>query len=374
MTSLASSSHADIVSRLSRKIGEVLQPLLVRGTKCALLDFPNHSNVGDSEIWLGERVFLRSMGASVVYTSSVAYPSDVAIFSEAELARRLRGGTILLTGGGNVGDLWSFHQQFRERVIAAFPHNKIIQLPQSIYFRDRANLERARRIFNSHPDLTILVRDQPSLELARNEFRADSILCPDMAFALGTVPRPARPMSDIVWLARTDSEATGSVPIHAQDIEQTDWLTETPSLLWRMNQFLTRQVLRHPSAGRHLAALLFRTYDPLAKERVLRGCAILGRGRVVITDRLHGCLLSLQMGIPHVVLDTKYGKVKSFYETWLKGCELTHWAESREGAIEKARALSRVYQEDRRHEESNISASVADLTTGKSFEKHAVGK
>jgi exopolysaccharide biosynthesis predicted pyruvyltransferase EpsI len=42
----------------------------------------------------------------------------------------------------------------------------------------------------------------------------------------------------------------------------------------------------------------------------------LSRGRVVITDRLHGHILCLLLGLPHVLLDNSIGKLSAYFETW----------------------------------------------------------
>jgi pyruvyl transferase EpsO len=60
-------------------------------------------------------------------------------------------------------------------------------------------------------------------------------------------------------------------------------------------------------------------YESVAWRRVERGCDILSRGRVVITDRLHGHLLCLLLGIDHVILDNNYGKVSRFHREWTSG-------------------------------------------------------
>lgn len=59
----------------------------------------------------------------------------------------------------------------------------------------------------------------------------------------------------------------------------------------------------------------------------------------MITDRLHGHILCLLLGLPHVLLDNTYGKLKDFYDTWTKGCALAIWANSPGEALERARPL-----------------------------------
>ena len=331
----SSVAHKAIVASLKQRVEDVLEPILSRGGAYALLDFPNYANVGDSAIWLGEQSFLRGIGASISYTC------DIVTYSQEDLAR-LTSGTILLQGGGNLGDLWPDMQHFREAVIRAFPDRKILQLPQSIHFAKKANLERARAVFNAHPDLTLLLRDERSLQFARNEFRAKSLLCPDMAFALGPLDHPEPPTHEVVWLSRTDIESSRyTVCTPEPGVHQTDWLEDDPSALLAINNFLTRRMWRRLRIECLRRRPLSRTYDPLARQRLVRGCKILSRGKAVVTDRLHGHILSLLMGIPHVLLDNNNGKLRSFYETWTKGSALAVWADAPEEALTQGLVLAR---------------------------------
>ena len=43
---------------------------------------------------------------------------------------------------------------------------------------------------------------------------------------------------------------------------------------------------------------------------------MLARGRICLTDRLHVHVLCTLMGIPHIVLDNSYGKIRSFADCW----------------------------------------------------------
>ncbi|HMB53058.1 MAG TPA: polysaccharide pyruvyl transferase family protein, partial [Thermoanaerobaculia bacterium] len=67
-----------------------------------------------------------------------------------------------------------------------------------------------------------------------------------------------------------------------------------------------------PALRRHLGHHVASSFDLLARRRFERGLRILSRGRVVITDRLHGHVLALLLGMPHVVLDNHYGKIADY--------------------------------------------------------------
>jgi pyruvyl transferase EpsO len=335
MSEPLTSDSPDLIAALSETIDRTLEPLLPSGSACALIDYPSHSNVGDSAIWLGEKRWLGRRGINVVYQC------DIATYDPDRLSRRLGNGIILLSGGGNLGDLWLYIQRFRERVIQDFPGHRIIQLPQSIYFMDNWDVGEARRIFNAHPDLTLLCRDAQSLAFAQEQFAIPSLLCPDMAFSLGALARPGAPFREILWLSRTDMESSEhSLPEPGPDVERLDWLDDRPTPLSARHKSLTEQMRRRPRDEDALSDPWWHTADQLAGEHLKRGCEILSRGKVVITDRLHGHILALLLGIPHVVLDNNYGKVKSFYETWTRCHCLARWAASPLDALEQAWALA----------------------------------
>lgn len=303
-----------LIAGLRARIDRTLDGLITAGTPCALVDFPNHSNVGDHALWLGERALLRQRACPVVYACAFdTYDPDA-------LAERLRGGVILIHGGGNLGDLWPRHQELRECVVADFPDARIIQLPQSIAFEHDENLGRARAIFDRHPDLTLLVRDRASLALARANFAARSELCPDLAFALDGVERPRAPEVPILWVERDDAESLGlNDPPDGSGVERSDWILD--------------------GGYEHIEPHLD-TYDAIAASHLDRGCRMLARGRVVVTDRLHAHVLCLFMGIPHVAMDNSYGKVGNFIATWMGGHPLVRWANSPVEALAVARGLA----------------------------------
>jgi exopolysaccharide biosynthesis predicted pyruvyltransferase EpsI len=321
------------LAQLRGAIETTLGALIPRDRPCALVDFPNYTNVGDSAIWVGERAVLDDLEVDVGYTA------DRTSFRRRTLERRVGRGPILITGGGNFGDLWPAWQEFREEVVTAFPKNRIIQLPQSIHFAATESLDRARAALQGHPDFVVLVRDLASLKTAREDLCVEASLCPDMAFGLRTLSRPGPPETEILWLGRDDRERLHR-PQAGQDIEIADWLEEPESALQSANVLLVRLVGRSSGGIERLATkALEATYDRLAQRRLGRGCSLVASARVVITDRLHAHILCVLLGIPHVLLDNSYGKVRSFYEAWTSECSFVRWAGSTDDALVQARAL-----------------------------------
>jgi pyruvyl transferase EpsO len=334
-------SAADpVVASLSDQIDRVLGAQLDADEPVALVNFPNHTNPGDPAIWLGERRALDRIGVRVRYRASwSSYDPDT-------LARVHPDGPILINGGGNLGDRYHDQQAVRERVLDDFPGRPVVQLPQSIEFRDRTNLEDMRQRIERHGNVSLLLRDQDSLDLAREHFAAPSTLCPDMAFALRRFDRPHAATVPILWLARRDPEASGYETPVADDVEVTDWWplpTRWPGqpvagrLAVEANERLQTVMGRRRRGVSRAWPALAATFDPLARAWVRRGVDIVSRGRVVITDRLHGHVFCLLLGIPHVVLDNETGKVAALYDTFTVDSPLSHLADSPEQALALAR-------------------------------------
>lgn len=326
-------SDAQRGRRYPDMVHTVLGPLIPAGSSVALFDFPNYSNVGDSAIWLGEEHYLRTKINAHILTV------DDHRLVERELPKLPEGTIILIQGGGNFGDLYPRHQELRRKIVAKYVRHRVIQLPQSIHYQNSQNKEICRKAFNEHDDFHLIVRDRPSLEIARQLHDGPIYLCPDMALCLGEVARTTTPVHSIVGLLRTDREkvtADASPVPDDKGIYATDWVDEPITLARKATTLVERIQDRCSRKAGVLYDLKCRLYHALAQERFRRGCGILGSGQVVITDRLHGHIMCCLLGIPHVVLDNSYRKIGNFRDAWGTGEGLCVSADTLSGAYGKA--------------------------------------
>jgi len=259
------------------------------GSCYALVDFPNHANVGDSAIWLGELAMLRQVTARDPCYVSTWHDFDLDAFRDA-----CPDGVLFLHGGGNLGDIWPHHQRFREDILACVRDRAVVQLPQSIHFRVLSEVDRFAALVADHPDFALYVRDSRSLDFARQHLACPSHLAPDSAYALGEQSRETA-QCDVLMLMRTDDERQGHAIPSADPATVVDWLEDDADL----------------PVGVDATAR-----EAQAVARVDRGLRLLARGRVVVTDRLHGHILADLLGIPHVVLDNDYGKIAAYLDAW----------------------------------------------------------
>lgn len=311
-------------------IHEVIGPLLPAGSSVAIFDFPKYPNVGDSVIWLGVEKYL----------SEKVNAHIVAVDDNTRALPALSDSTvILITGGGNLGDLWNSHQKYREAIVERYPGNRVIQLPQSIHFDEVENFERCRRVFSRHQDFHLLVRDSASYELAKRLNTGGVYLCPDMALALHKLPKTRDPVSDIFGLLRTDKEKARGDDLVADDIVTGDWLSESASVVAKITAQLEKLQGKRDRRFPGLYGVKSKLYHAMANRRLLRGSNMLCSGRVVVTDRLHAHILCTLMRIPHVVMDNSYRKIGNFREVWNTGAGFCSEARTMGEAVELARRM-----------------------------------
>jgi exopolysaccharide biosynthesis predicted pyruvyltransferase EpsI len=336
-------SHEELIAALNRRIKTSLAALIPNGKPVALLDFPWHMNSGDSAIWLGELEFLRRNRNPIVYLC------DPWSYSPREAEKRMGDAMILIHGGGNFGDIYLENQALRERAAADFPDRRIVQLPQTVWFSTSEASESAASVFMRHPDFTLMVRDRRSGEFAEDGLGIPAVLCPDMAFALGALARSSAPAKEVVWLGRTDIESTAPTIPRDPQVEVRDWVDyERPDVTPRI---AVRSAVQKAAGSARTSLMNYRgrfrealpqgklLHKLHARGRLAHGCDLLARGRVVVTDRLHGHILSVLLGIPHVLMDNNYGKNRSFYETWTHDLDLVRWANPGDDPLQLARSL-----------------------------------
>lgn len=309
----------ELISGLAVRLRETVRSLVPPGAAVGLVGFPNHSNPGDSAIWLGVLSLLRDLGCRVVYTC------DFHTYDRTALQQAVDSGPILITGGGNFGDLYPAEQELRECVVRDFPENPIIQLSQSIHFRDQDSARRASKVLRAHRSFALMVRDRVSAEIAVEVLGIEPTLSPDCAFLLGRLDRLRTPIRPVTVVRRNDSEAAMSEAA-VDGVTPFDWMDEPGRPLPRAALYVRHYARDHPARRAPAGRVMSIMYGPLARRRLGRGIRLLSSGRVVVTDRLHGHILALLLGIPHVVTDTAQGKISAFVETWTASSELVRTA------------------------------------------------
>lgn len=284
-------------------------------------DYPLHLNVGDLLIYHGTEQFFKDHHINVTLRRS-EFDMDIN-----EVKQKITPNTtILLHGGGNFGDLYPQHQKIREEMIKHFPHNRIIVLPQTLYFKDEKNLEKSAALFNQHKDCHLLARDERTAESFK-KFSQHVALSPDMAHELyGTLPTKQGNQGEQLYFLRKDIEASeveknilATLPPNANVKDWEDILSPLDDIVlalsWRIDKFANRQ-----NWG-WLKDLTHKFWFAYTKHIVNRVAKIFLQNDKITTTRLHGHIFSCLLEIPNKVCDNTYGKNSGYANLWTKNID-----------------------------------------------------
>lgn len=212
----------------------ILREAIPRGARIGFVDYPMHMNVGDLLILLGALDFFQ-WNQNQIHASFCLFDQTSPAFD-----RLNECDVIVCHGGGNFGDIYPRHQKLRERLVKHFPDKPIVIMPQSMHFSSAEAARESAAIFRKHRNLTIFVRDEHSLDLARSQFSDNVMLCPDMAHrlfeGLSAFARERKvPMSPYpLRLMRRDVEATTVSHESGAAVDWSDIVTTVEKAkIWR---------------------------------------------------------------------------------------------------------------------------------------------
>ncbi len=309
------------INNLKQIITNTLTPLIQ--SDFALLDVPEHNNIGDNLIWKGELFFFKSLKQNCLYQHFLMYDIDYKYLENIE--------TILFHGGGNFGDFYKINQQYRLNLIRKYKQKRIIILPQSVYYNDLNNLENDANIFNKHPDLHILVRDRESFELLGKYLNCKLYLVPDMALFLNrdflkSLTKENRKNSkNGLFMKRKDSElALSQVDADFSDFDIMDWPTfnygkTKRGLIYRReryNHIISNKLIKLGLGNLVDSRFGVKPYNQMNKYTKM-GVRFMDEYEKIYTTRLHGLILAILLEKEVHIIDNKLKKLSRFYNQWL---------------------------------------------------------
>jgi exopolysaccharide biosynthesis predicted pyruvyltransferase EpsI len=255
---------------------------------------------------MGEEKLLAELGIKIKMKIGDRHYPD--IYNKA-LTGMKKDAVILIHGGGNFGDMWRWSTQQYLRLIKNMTEQKIIVLPQTVYYKDLKLASSDAKEFDAHKDFSITVRSEHSEKLAKEYFTKTRIInSPDAAFFISPIRPVNEPIYDFFILQRTDYESKFKRDVWSKaaakhfnfkySYKRDDWFDYK-----KENQ--TNKSLHY------IDDFTLRTAD-LANK-------IISQGRVIITDRLHASIYSLLIGKPHVIVDEAFKKIYNTRENAFKG-------------------------------------------------------
>ena len=326
-------TNTEVILEIHRVHFNLFKDLIGKFKYAILFDIPLSENKGDPAISVGEVYLLRRLGIKVIFYCNCRHCMNAKLldyvqklstqYSKDELV-------ILFQGGGNLLG-HRFNNFLRGKVLSLLKGFKIIIFSQSVFVRNHLysgeHFEYCKTIYCCNPDLTIILRDKGSLEFVLKYWNngTNIILAPDMAFQIGSVRRFMSPSYDILWLKRGDSEA----PMY-------------PAKTLMSHRNVTVKVADWANWTANVGSTTMESAFLLANSALV----FLQRGRVVITDRLHGHILSTLLNIPHVLIDNQYKKLSSYHNTWTRSLENVLMTNDPSKALGLAMTLLEKYRDE----------------------------
>lgn len=295
-------------------ISKQLVPLI--NSDYIFLDLPYYSNIGDTLIWKGTEAFLSSLPYKCLGRAS---------FQTFQFPKLANDVVIVMMGGGNWGDLYAPHNQLRREVVKRYPENKVIILPQTIYYEGARNAFLDANVFRKHKNLTICARDKYSyFFLKAFAFSKKVLLVPDMAFCIDSEKLKQlyceTTDKDLVF-KRVDKESSSismlDEYLNGRKYAVSDWpfYEGGDSKAEKLYSLLNNGA--YTEADRYAQEI----YLP---ERFKVGVEHISKYSRIFSNRLHGVILALLLEKEVYVLDNSYGKNSQYYNTWLKDTTNVH--------------------------------------------------
>ena len=291
-----------------------------KNKKIFLFGTPMHGNLGDHAIAIQEQYFFEDFFPDYEYFEILMpmYHTQKEIIKNTVTPEDL----VVISGGGWMGNLWIHNECVIREIVQNYPNNKIIILPQTVYYTSDELGEREYRITNEilkkHSNLHIFVRERKSYNFIKQKFEftgnSDVYLVPDMVLYGKNM---------ITKEKCTGYEKVINVCIREyceSEQENIDDFYEKIKQNYNIRKVST--VIKSPVVLRKRISELQKSWETFENAEI------------TITDRLHAMLFSVLNGTPCIVLNNKTGKVFGVAD-WLDDTNMIVRANSLSEVLEK---------------------------------------
>lgn len=264
-----------------------------------LLGTEDYGNLGDHQIATSEHEWIRDNYKGKYRVIEI--PARKYWRIKRYLKQFISKNDIIIGhGGGNLGSQYPASENIRRDFIRSFPDNKVIIMPQTVYFTDdeegRRQLKITQDIYNAHKNLTVITREKKSYELAKEYFTCNVLLTPDMVLYSDYSDRHKK-RSNVLVCTRNDIETVLSEEDRKIIIDVAMKVSQDVELVdTQQDEYIDIE-----DRKKHLD----RFFDKICSAKL------------VITDRLHGMVFCAITQTPCVVFSNYNHKVEGTYE-WVK--------------------------------------------------------
>lgn len=264
-----------------------------------LFNSPDYGNLGDHAIAYAEREFFKNVfpEKEFIEISSEQYLKENISISNAILSQDI----LVISGGGYIGSVWPWLEDLTLNIIKRFPDNKIIIMPQTVYFEDSVYGNYEKDLFvqaiKRHKNLIFMTRDKMSFQIVKSwniDSIEDILYCPDMVLSLSLEQYKKQHKGNDIMICLRDDKEVGNINFDGINQKLKDIFEKTVQISTVVDYDINLN-----NRKRELEKL----WEKMTNAKI------------VITDRLHAVIFSYLLGIPCIAFNNKTGKVFEFVDS-----------------------------------------------------------
>ncbi len=271
--------------------------------KYFIIGIPNYGNLGDQAISISQYEYIKNISDddSLVYNIYLSEFVNYWYFLKNNISEN---DVIVFQGGGNIGDEYLHAEFVRQICIKEFIDNKIVIFPQTCFFSDTPKgnliLSKSKKIYASHKNLVLVSRERKSYDSMRQFFPKNRhLLTPDIVLLYPCNTESVDKLKNkIIFCIRNDQEKNVS------DKEMKRLMEIVKSKGYKIE--ITDTCIDGDN------------FYNLEKSKKLVDDKIseLSEAQLVVTDRLHGMVLTALSSTNCIALGNYNHKVEGVYQ-WL---------------------------------------------------------
>lgn len=282
------------------------KPVLPNGKKAYIFLAADYGNLGDVALTFAQKQILLKYFPDYI---PIEIPSSVSIGElKGYIQCVTKNDIVTIIAGGNMGDVWSWFEVYRQLIVWKVKTNIIYQFPQTTTYTKallgQNLLAGAKHIYKGNR-IKMMAREKMSYSFIQKNFRCKSFLAPDVVMTLKYWGNTKR--EGILLCLRDDREKVLS------NIEQS----EMKSIIRAAQLDISVVDTKIDEAFKYNQR--YYLLEQFLKE--------VSKARLVVTDRLHGMIFAYITGTPAVVLPNSNNKIKMCYK-WIENCGFIHFIPS----------------------------------------------
>ena len=207
---------------------------------------------------------------------------------------------VTIIAGGNMGDVWSWFERYRQLIVSKLRKNSIYQFPQTTTYTNTTlgrNLLACAKYIYYGSSIKLMAREKMSYDFMQSNFDCSSYLAPDIVMTFKYWKKRER--NGILLCLRDDREQS------LNNEEQS----EIKRIITDINMDVSVIDTKIDDTFK---------YD-IRYVQLEQFINRVSSAKVIVTDRLHGMIFAYITGTPAIVLPNSNRKIEMCYE-WISNC------------------------------------------------------